>query len=158
MAIKHPERVGHLILANTAARIGSAEGWTARMEAVRAGGLAAVRDAVLVRFFSARFRATEPAIVAAFGAQLEATNPDGYIAACAALRDTDLRPLAGTIRSSTLIVAGTLDEATPSAQAEELRSSIPGSTLVMLPEVGHLSNVEQPTEFTAALLQFLSGP
>jgi 3-oxoadipate enol-lactonase len=88
---------------------------------------------------------------------LDANDPAGYIAACAALRDADLRPLAPTVLAAALIIAGAQDEATPPAQAEELHAAIPGSALVVLPEASHLSNVEQPDAFNARLLRFLAG-
>jgi pimeloyl-ACP methyl ester carboxylesterase len=71
------------------------------------------------------------------------------------LRDADLRALVGAIVAPTLVIAGALDEATPPAQATALHEAIVGSKLVVFPEVGHLSNVEQPEAFTAELLQFL---
>ena len=155
-AIHHPERVARAVFANTAARIGSVESWSARIELVRQGGMAAVREMALARFFSPTFRAHHPEVADAFGAMLEATDPAGYIAACTALRDADLRPLVPTVRVPSLILAGALDESTPPSQSEELHAAIPGSTLVVLPEASHLSNVEQPEAFNAQLLRFLA--
>src|SRR3954469_20197225 len=60
LAIHHPDRVDRAVFANTAARIGLAETWSARIAAVEAGGMAAIRDAVLTRFLSADFRARDP--------------------------------------------------------------------------------------------------
>jgi pimeloyl-ACP methyl ester carboxylesterase len=133
------------------------ESWSARIELVRGGGMVAVRELVLSRFFSTTFRARHPEVSDAFGAMLEATDPRGYIAACAALRDADLRALVSTIRVRSLIVAGALDASTPPAQSEELYAAVPGSELVVLPEASHLSNVEQPDVFNAHLLRFLSS-
>jgi 3-oxoadipate enol-lactonase len=83
---------------------------------------------------------------------LTATDPQGYAACCAALREADLRAEVGSITAPTLIIAGALDEATPPAQAEELRAAIPGSELVVLDEVAHLSNIERPDAFSSLLL------
>lgn len=155
LAIKHPQRVGRIVLANTAARIGSEAIWAARIDAVERGEMAAIADAVLARFFSPRFRAANPAVVQAFGATLVAIDPAGYVACCAAIRDADLRPLVGTIGAPTLVVGGELDEATPPAQAEELYAAIGGSALLIFPGVAHLSNVEQPAEFSEQVRRFL---
>jgi 3-oxoadipate enol-lactonase len=155
LAAHHPERVGRAVFANTAARIGTAATWDARIAAVRGGGMAAVRDAVVARFFSEGFRARRPDVARAFGDMLEATRPDGYVAACAALRDADLRAVVPAIRAPALIVAGALDEATPPAQSEELHTAIGGSEMVAL-DAAHLSNVEQPEAFSARLLLFLN--
>jgi 3-oxoadipate enol-lactonase len=155
LAAHHPNRVNSLVLANTAARIGSAEGWEARIAAVSHGGMAAVGEAVLARFFSPAFRASNSALVATYGATLAATNPQGYCACCAALGSADLRPLLEHITAPTLIIAGTYDEATPPAQSEELHTAILKSELVLL-AAGHLSNVEQPDAFSAYLNHFLA--
>ena len=154
-AIHHPERVARAVFANTAARIGSVASWSARIELVRQGGMAAVREMALARFFSATFRARHPEVADTFAAMLEATDPAGYIAACTALRDADLRPLVASIRVPALILAGALDESTPPSQSEELHAAIGGSTLVVLPAGSHLSNVEQPAAFNTHLLRFL---
>jgi 3-oxoadipate enol-lactonase len=156
LALHHPGRVERAVFANTAARIGTAEGWEARIAAVRAGGMAAIRDAVVERFFSPAFRAERPEVVGRYAAALEATDPVGYTACCAALRDADLRPAVGAIRAPTLIIAGGLDEATTPAQAEELRAAIPGARLLVLDGAAHLSNVERPGRFSAALAGFFA--
>lgn len=153
LAVHHPERIERALFANTAARIGTVEGWNARIDAVRVGGMAAVRGAVVARFLSDGFRARHPETAHWIGDMLEATNPVGYIAACAALREADLRHLVHKIRIPSLIVTGALDEATPPVQAEELHNAIHGSDLIIFPEVAHMSNVEQPEAFSACLLQ-----
>jgi 3-oxoadipate enol-lactonase len=153
LAIHHPERIERAVFAHTAARIGTAEGWNARIEAVRAGGMAAVREAIVARFLSDGFRARHPETAHWLGDMLEATDPEGYIAACAALREADLRHLIHKIQIPSLILSGALDQATPPAQAEELHCAIRGSELIIFPGVAHLSNVEQPDAFNACLLK-----
>jgi 3-oxoadipate enol-lactonase len=157
LALYHPERVERLVLSNTAARVGSVESWEARIAAVAGGGVAAIADAVIGRFFSPAFRAAEPATVARFAATLRATDPAGYIACCATLRDADLRPLIGRIAAPTLIVGGELDESTPPHQAAELHAAIAGSRLRIVAGVAHLTSVERPDEFNRVLLEFLDA-
>jgi 3-oxoadipate enol-lactonase len=157
VAARHPQRVDRAVFADTAARIGTAETWAARIAAVQAGGMAAVRDMVLARLFSDVFHARQPEVAERFGAMLESIDPAGYIAACSALRDADLRAEVASIRVPALIVVGALDVATPPAQSEELHAAIAGSRLVILPSVGHLANVEQPERFTASVLAFLGA-
>lgn len=156
IAIHHPERVGRVVLANTAARIGTLESWTARIEAVRAGGMPAIRDAVVARFLSERFRNAHPEVTQWLSDMVEATPPEGYLGACEALRDADLRALIPRIAVSTLIIASELDESTPPTQARELLAAIAGSELEVFAETAHLSNVEQPELFTRRVLDFLT--
>ena len=157
LAIHQPQRVRRAIFANTAARIGSVETWQTRIEQVRQGGMAAVRDAALGRFFSPAFRAAQPAVAAVFSATLTACDPQGYIACCAALRDADLRPEIAAIRCPALVIGAALDQSTPPAQAEELHHAIAGSQLMIFPETAHLSNVEQLEAFNAHLHNFLNS-
>lgn len=155
LAMYHPARVWRLALSNTAARIGSVESWTARIATVEEGGMEAITDAVMDRFFSPSFRIAQPATVDRYRATLLATSAVGYAACCAALRDADLRPLVGRMTTSTCIIGGALDQATPPAQAEELHQAIAASELVILDRAAHLANVERPDTFAALLRRFL---
>lgn len=156
LAANHPERIAGAVLANTGAKLGTDDGWNARIKDVRAGGTAAIRDMVLGRFLTATFRAREPVTAARIAGMIDATNDSGYIAACEALRDVDLREAAKTVRVPAMIIGSELDESTPPALSHELHASINGSELVMIPAAAHLSNVEQPGSFNSALLRFLA--
>lgn len=87
---------------------------------------------------------------------LGATNPVGYVAACAAIRDMDQRATAASIHTPTLIVAGEFDPVTTVADAEFLHGQIFGSKMVVLP-ASHISNVEASEQFNAAVSAFLTG-
>ncbi len=154
LAAIHPERVGRAVYANTAAKIGSDEMWDARIEAVRAGGMEAIRDAVLGRFFTDSFR-RDSEVFRRTSDTFEATSPEGYVSLCYAVRNADLRPLVGAIRAPSLVVAGAHDVATPPAEARWLHEQIPGSELMVFADAAHLSNVEQPGPFNQAVLDFL---
>ena len=155
VSANHPERVTGAVLANTGAKVGTNESWDTRIAAVRAGRMPAVRDMVVRRFLTAEFRAREPETARLIGEMFGATNPLGYIAACEALRESDLRAVAPTVRVPTLIVGSDRDESTPLALAHELNASIPASELVVIPNAAHLSNVERPDLFNENLLRFL---
>ena len=156
-AARYPARVNRAVVANSGAKIGTTDGWDARIAAVRTGGMAAVRELTLGRFFSERFRARHGDVVERIGEMLEGVDPEGYIAACYALRDADLRPIASSVRVPTLIVASDLDVATPRTLAEELHAAIPESELAVIAGAAHLSNIEQPAVFNQRVLDFLLG-
>jgi 3-oxoadipate enol-lactonase len=149
-----PQRLTRLVLANTAAWMGPAQGWQARIDAVTEQGMAAVTDAVLERWFTPGFRERAPVAVAPVRDMLLATQPRGYAGCCAAIRDMDQRESLAAITTPTLVIGGLQDPATPPAKAEEIAAGVPGAHLVML-DAAHLSNIEQPEAFTAALLDFL---
>jgi 3-oxoadipate enol-lactonase len=151
---QHGERIAGLVLANTAALIGSAESWNDRIRTVTAGGVRAVRDAVLERWFTPDFRAADPAEVARIGAMLDATSTNGYVANCAAIRDSDQRDALRTIAAPTLVIVGSSDPVTPPADGEFIAAHIPGARIVTL-EAAHLSNVERPAEFARAVREAL---
>jgi 3-oxoadipate enol-lactonase len=150
-----PSRLGRLVLCNTAAKLGPAEMWNTRIDAVRRRGMAAIVPAVIERWFSADFRDRKPAEVERARQMLLANDPGGYAAACAAIRDMDQRHHVIDVRVPTLIVAGKRDVATPPSEGRWLAERIQGARLVEL-DAAHLSNIEAEVQFTAALLDFLT--
>lgn len=152
-----PARVDRAVVANSGAKVGTSDGWDARIAAVRRGGMAGVRNLALRRFFSERFRLDSPETVQQIASTLEGVDPEGYIAACQALREADLRTVVSSIRIPTLIVAGDIDVATPPVLAEQLHAAIPESELVVIAEAAHLSNIERPDAFNKLVLEFLGA-
>lgn len=154
LAANAPDRVTHVILANTSPRADAA-GMEARRQAVLSGGMHAVADTVMGRFFSPRLLAEMPPRVAASRRTLLATSPAGYAACCAAIRDMDQTASASRIRMPALVISGDLDVSLPwTGHGERLAHDIPGAQAVHLP-AAHLSNLERPRSFTAALCAFL---
>jgi 3-oxoadipate enol-lactonase len=150
------DRVGRLALCNTSARIEPASAWDDRIRAVREGGMAAIADAVLARWFTPAFRESQPAEVERVRQMLLATPPEGYAACCGAIRDMDQRETIRAIRAPTLVVVGEHDPATPPAHGRLIADRIAGARLVSLP-AAHLSNIEAAPAFDEAVLDFLSA-
>lgn len=156
LAVHKPERLRSLVLANTAARIGSAEFWAARIALVRERGMRAVADAALPNWFTEGFRTREPATAQRFRDAIESTSVEGYLGCCAAMLDEDLRESLGAVRCPVLAIAGTSDRSTPPELLQFVHERLPGSQLVTL-EAAHISNVEQAAAFNTALSAFLSS-
>ena len=154
LALNAPRRVRGLVLANTAARIGTVESWTERIDVVHQKGMSAVADLAMERWFTPAFRQRDPETVRAFRTMVQNCPPDGYLGCCAALRDADLRDQVSAITAPTLLIASTADTATPPEGLEFLRERLRTSELVTL-DSAHLSNVECAGEFTAAVMDFL---
>jgi 3-oxoadipate enol-lactonase len=87
---------------------------------------------------------------------LLACKPEGYVGCCAAIRDMDQRPTARLIVVPTLLIAGAHDPATPPSDAAQLNAAIAGSRIVSL-DAAHLSNIEQPAAFNAAIMAFVDA-
>lgn len=154
LGIHAPQRLARMVLANTAARIGSAEMWDERIGTVRQSGMESLAQATLTRWFTADYRHQHASEMAQIEHMIASTSPDGYSACCAALRDADLRPAIAGIRTPCLVIAGTHDPATPPSEVHALASSLPCSHYLEL-DASHLSAWEQAGEFAAAARAFL---
>lgn len=156
LGIHAPTRLNKLVLANTAACIGTPDGWHARAASVRTQGMTDIAAGAPGRWFTPEFVARQPVIVGSMQKTLRALDPDGYAACCEALAVADLSGEVGRIRVPTLVIAGGNDPVTTVADAEQLAGAIEGASLVTLP-ASHLSNVEAPDRFTDAVASFLSA-
>lgn len=160
LARRHPGRLRALVLADTAAHMGPPSLWDERIAAVRQGGMAAVVETTLGRWFTAAARAgaTHAAAITRVRAAILATSPAGFCACSAAIRDMDQREGLAAIALPTLVVVGAEDPSTPVAAAEMLHARIAGSRLVVVPDAAHLANIEQAAAFNTAVLDFLGHP
>ncbi|NGZ84250.1 alpha/beta fold hydrolase [Duganella aceris] len=154
LGIHAPQRLHKLVIANSAPRIGTAQGWQDRSTLVRASGLDAIADGAAGRWFTPAFAEREPRRVTALVVALRAGSPEGYAACCDALAVADLRGQLATIAVPTLLIAGAADPVTTVADATAMREQIPGATLAIL-DASHISNIEAEAAFNLALREFL---
>ena len=157
LGIHQPQRLTHLVLANTAARIGAADAWLARAEQVRRDGMDGVADGAAARWFTPAFIARDAATVARMIATLRGQDAEGYAACCAALAQADWRAQVATIAVPTLLIAGEHDPVTTVDDARWLQRQLAGAQLAEVP-ASHLSNVEAAQAFTDRLRAFVSSP
>jgi 3-oxoadipate enol-lactonase len=158
-ALEHADRLGKLVLANTTSSYG-ADGrkmWEARAKAVEDGGMAAIAELAMTRYFSDEFRTHHPDVVGRIRARFLETNPRGYIGCCDAIRDLDYATRLASIAAQTLVIAGEKDAGTPAAMSEEMARRIPNARLAVIDGAAHLSAVEKPAEFNALVRGFLSA-
>jgi 3-oxoadipate enol-lactonase len=156
VAAHAPERVDSLALLCTSAQLGPASMWHERVAAVRQGGVAAIADAVLARWFTPEFATRHPAVVAWARRMLVTTPDEGYIGCCTAIETMDLVPVLPSIASPALVIAGEHDPATAPPHLEKIAAGIAGSRLEVVPEAAHLANVERPDLVSRLLLEFWS--
>jgi 3-oxoadipate enol-lactonase len=154
LGVHAPDRIDHLVIANTAARIGTAEGWQSRAAAVRAAGLDDIAAGSPARWFTSSFVEHHAATVEAMLRTLRLQPSEGYAACCDALALADLRSAIGTIRGPVLVIAGNQDPVTTMGDSQALCAAIAHSALAIMP-ASHLSNIEAPRAFTRELLSFL---
>ena len=153
LAVKRPDLVRAMVLSNTAAKIGTAEMWQERIAAVQEGGIEALADAVMARWFPPEFRETPEC--AGWRHMLCRTPAQGYAGCCAAIAGTDLMSPTSGLRLPALGIAGSEDGATPPDLVRETVALIPGSRLALIRGAGHLPCVDQPASYAAELTGFL---
>ena len=147
----HAHRIERLVLANTSPRVADPSLFELRRKTVLTEGLVAIEPTVMGRFFSSPGNAAADSI----RATLLATDAAGYAGCCAAIRDMDHRPLLPRISVPTLVIGGDADVSTPwTGHGEVLASQIPAARAIRI-EAAHLSNLERPSTFTNAVLEFL---
>jgi 3-oxoadipate enol-lactonase len=151
-------RFNAIAVCNSAAKIGSPQGWNERAAMVRDGGAAAMRalaESSPSRWFTAEFVQAHPAAVQGAQAWIAGIEPHGYAACCEALAASDLRAELGRITTPTLLLAGASDPVTTVADAQAMQAAIAGAQLAVVP-ASHLSNLEAPQAFNQAVLHFLA--
>ena len=154
LGVNAPGHLERIVLADTAAKIGNPDLWNARVDLVRAGGMAAVLQALLQRSFTPAFLAQASPALDAARRTLLATPPRGYIDACIAIRDADLRSDITRISAPTLMLTGAHDIATPPADGRFIAAAIPGAQYREL-DAAHIANIEAPQAFADVVREFL---
>jgi 3-oxoadipate enol-lactonase / 4-carboxymuconolactone decarboxylase len=155
LGIHNAGRLTGLVLANTSPQFGPPGNWQNRIKMVSEGGMKAIADMAMQRFFSPENLSPESVYASAVRSVLLGTDPTGYAGCCAVLRDVDNRESLRQIRVPALVIAGDHDVSTPwDGHGEILAREIPSARAVHLP-AAHLSNLERPRSFTTALLEFL---
>jgi 3-oxoadipate enol-lactonase len=154
-----PNYIHALVLADTRPQADTPDNAGNRLrlaQLARDQGIAAVVDDVLPKLVGETTRRDRPAVVSKVRSLALANSVSGVIGALDAMRTRpDSTELLASIHLPTLILVGAEDALTPPAVAEAMHNAIGGSTLVVVPGVGHLSSVEDPDAFNHALANFL---
>jgi pimeloyl-ACP methyl ester carboxylesterase len=154
---RHPAIPATLILASAyAGWAGSLPAEVAQQRLQQALGLAELSPqefvgTLLPTMFSPT---TPPEAVEAFRASMLAFHPAGFRAMARASAE-NLREVLPQVNVPTLLLYGDRDVRASLTVAEDLHAAIPGSTLVVLPDAGHLCNIEAPEAFNRAVRNFL---
>jgi len=151
VALAAPGRLERLVLAATSARFGTPETWDERIALARNGGMEAVADAVLPRWFTPGFEDVQR-----FREMLVSTPSDVYVRYCEILREHDLRGGLGQITAPTLAIAGAEDPTSPPEHLEAIAAEIADARVVVIANAAHLLNAERVSEFDDALLAHLA--
>lgn len=158
MLARHADRVTGLVLADTRASADSPEARAARdrmIDLVRREGPSAVAREMLPRLLGPAVQAAQPDLGEVVTLLIEGNGPDGVEAAIHAMKTRpDRTALLGAITCPTVVICGEDDAVTSPAECQALSRQIPGARYVALPAAGHLSNLEAPAAFTAAMVPY----
>jgi 3-oxoadipate enol-lactonase len=155
LAARQPKRVRGLVLCDTAHRIGDEALWDQRIRAIQEGGIVALADAILERWFTAAFHKYRADELALWRQMLVRTPADGYTGTCAAIRDTDLGPETAQIGVPTLAVCGAEDGATPPDVVREMAAMIPKARFNLIEGAAHLPCIETPEILSKMIADFV---
>ena len=158
---RHPQLLRALVLADTRTQSDDSAGWQRRTKMQRrlaqGAPLAELADELIPTMLG-RDSLERTELVDYVRALMLASEPAGWIAALAAMKNReDSISTLGAIGVPTLVVVGEQDRLTPQTEASLIQARVKDSRLVVIPDAGHLPNLEQPVAFDEALSEFLAG-
>ena len=153
VALKRPDLVSSLVLMDTAAKIGEADMWNARVAALRDGGIEGIAEAVLDRWFATALR-NDPVALAPWRNMLVRSPLEGYIGCCQAIAAADYRAAAAQVDVPVMAMVGADDLAT-APDVVRATAELYGAAFHVLPDAGHLPCVEQPQAVARLITEFL---
>lgn len=152
LAARHPGLLAGLVVSNSAARIGDAAMWNARIAAIRNDGLASIAALTMERWFSPAFRAVGRDAV--WARMLSRQPQQGYVACCQAIAGADLTDAARRLDLPVQVIAGGLDGSTPPDLVQATAALIPGARFDLIADAAHIPCVETPAAHAAILNRF----
>ncbi len=160
MARRHAQRLAGLVLADTKAEPDDTDARTNRDRLIRVAqehGVSAIVEAMLPKMTAPITQRTRPGVLDQLREMASGQSVAGVTAALAALRDRpDARPGLAEITLPTRVIVGASDLITPPDVAHRMAEAIPKCTLIDILGAGHMSNLERPDEFNAAVRSFLA--
>ena len=161
MAIEHGDRL--LSMAACDARPFADPEWAApwvdRIALARAKGMEARAEPTVARWVTADFQA-DPANVPVLDhvrRMIRETSVEGYTGCAGALQGLNYLPRLGEISVPSLFMTGASDGSTPPASSQQMHAAVPGSQCVILDPASHISNMENPAQFDAALFAHIEA-
>lgn len=156
-AIRHPGIASRLVLADCGACFSEPgrAAFRGMSAAAKEKGLGAIADVAMRRLFAPEFQAQNPALVAQRKERFLAVDAATFHGACDALATLDVRDKLKSVGVPVLVLVGAQDEATPPPMARELAAGLPDATLVELPGLAHVPQLQAPDVFMQAIRPFV---
>ncbi len=162
LAARYPGLVRRVAICDCqpASAAAGAAAWDERIALAREGGMAALVEPTAARWLRPETVAANGPAVAAVRRMVGRTKREGFVRAVRALQNYNFAPELAALAGRgcpTAFMAGAQDAASPQA-ARAMADACPGATLTLVPECGHLPNLERPAEFNVALAALLATP
>ena len=156
LAQRHADRLDRVVICDSgcASTPASALQWEERIAIAQKGGMEALVESTVARWFPPETVAANPPHLDKVRAMIRSTPVNGFIGCAAALANHDFASAVGTVTRPVLFLVGEKDGATPTAM-RKLHAALPGSMFVELPGAGHISNLDDPAGFNGAISDFL---
>lgn len=155
-ALRYPGVFQSMVLADTTGRYpaAAAQVWDERVRTAREGGMEAIVDGTLGRWFTEPYRKANAGVMDTVAQGIRTTPVEGYAGCCAAISKMDALDRLGEIDCPTLVIVGEEDQGTTPEAAKAIQRAIRGAELVIIPSAAHLSNIEQARAFNEAVTSF----
>jgi 3-oxoadipate enol-lactonase len=156
LALRHPDRVGAVVVIAAGAKVDSPPFWTARAASVREHGTASLVEASAARWFAPRTRSMLADKAALMLDALRATDDESYALAAEALADFDVADRLGEISVPVLAVSGEHDQAVPLGRSQDVADGVQRGRLARIEDAAHAAPIEQPAAVARAMRHFLA--
>ena len=151
------ERMDRVVLSNTSAWMADKQVWDGRFKTVRTGGMAAIADGTMERWFTDEFKKVNPVRWREIRDTISGTTPQGFLGCATAIQNFDYLEKLATIKTPTMVICGDLDEGTPPDRNKLIASKIPGGRYEGIAAARHLPNVERPEQFNRIMMSWLAA-
>jgi 3-oxoadipate enol-lactonase len=156
--LQHPGVFKSLVLCDTSSRIPpeAKPVWEERIKIASEQGMEPLVMPTLKRWFTEPFLAKGGSVIERVAGMIRSTPATGYIGCCHAIPQINLTDRLSAITCPVQVIVGEQDVGTPVAMSEAIQRAVRNAELVVIPNASHLSNLEQPQAFNAALMKFLA--
>jgi 3-oxoadipate enol-lactonase len=158
LALKKPPALQSLVLCDTSSYMPPDSGpqWDERIGTAEREGMAALVDATMARWFSENFIANQPEKAEKVRDMIRTTSVAGYVGCCRAIMRLDYTDRLPEIEVPTMVIVGEHDPGTPVAANAVIHEKVPNSEFLVIRDALHLSNMERPDDFNAAVTDFIA--
>ena len=127
-----------------------------RIDTAREKGMEGLVEPTIERWFTPEFREKNPPALDKVRDMIRTTSPAGHEGNCEALKTLAYGPELHKIKAPTLILGGAQDKGAPPEALQEAAGKIPNGEHLVIPDAGHITALENPPAFHAALKDWFS--